>query len=292
MKTRNGVIKLIAVITLVALMAGLCGFTTVDGGVDYAPVTTSDFNATILTTESSYIVLRGDTLFKIAVKYFNDGKKYKEIASYNNIANPNLIYVGQELKIPQISTIYTPVEATPAVCETPVVATPPEVSVTPSPDTGTITVETAVPEPTPTEPVVTFKYIDCDLSTELQDYTNQICTTYGVPFELAMAVMYNESRFKVNAKNGCYLGLMQIGSYHMPYLTKAFGITDLMDPKSNILAGVAAYGGYIAKYKDYNKAIMCYALGEGGAQGYFKQGIYSTGYSRSVVAKMDEYLAR
>ena len=43
-----------------------------------------------------YVVKYGDTLSKIASKY---GTTYQELARINNISNPNLIYVGQILKI-------------------------------------------------------------------------------------------------------------------------------------------------------------------------------------------------
>ena len=40
---------------------------------------------------------RGDTLSGIAAKY---GTTYQKLASYNGIANPNVISVGQKIKIP------------------------------------------------------------------------------------------------------------------------------------------------------------------------------------------------
>lgn len=45
----------------------------------------------------TYTVKAGDTLSEIAVRY---GTTYQALASYNNIQNPNLIYVGQQLRIP------------------------------------------------------------------------------------------------------------------------------------------------------------------------------------------------
>lgn len=47
-------------------------------------------------TGTTYIVQKGDTLSGIASKY---GTTYQELAQYNNIANPNLIRVGQVIKI-------------------------------------------------------------------------------------------------------------------------------------------------------------------------------------------------
>ena len=44
----------------------------------------------------TYVVKKGDTLSGIAKRF---GTTYQKIASDNGIANPNLIYPGQELKI-------------------------------------------------------------------------------------------------------------------------------------------------------------------------------------------------
>ena len=48
----------------------------------------------------NYIVKSGDTLFNIARRYYGDGYKYKVISDYNNIKNPNLIYVNDKIIIP------------------------------------------------------------------------------------------------------------------------------------------------------------------------------------------------
>lgn len=47
--------------------------------------------------EIIYIVQKGDTLSKIASKYNN--VTYQQIAKWNNISNPNVINIGQKLKI-------------------------------------------------------------------------------------------------------------------------------------------------------------------------------------------------
>ena len=56
---------------------------------------------TINTETITYTVQRGDTLWAIARRY---GTTSEEIAEINNISNPNLIYSGQQLKIPTNST--------------------------------------------------------------------------------------------------------------------------------------------------------------------------------------------
>lgn len=47
----------------------------------------------------TYTVQKGDTLWNIAKKYLGDGSKYKELATLNNITNPNFLTVGQVLKL-------------------------------------------------------------------------------------------------------------------------------------------------------------------------------------------------
>lgn len=50
-------------------------------------------------TVKTYTVKAGDTLWNICKKQLGDGSKYKEIAKLNNIANPNLIYPNQKLRL-------------------------------------------------------------------------------------------------------------------------------------------------------------------------------------------------
>ena len=49
------------------------------------------------TNETVYTVKSGDTLTEIASKY---NTTYKKLAEYNGISDPDLIYVGQKIKIP------------------------------------------------------------------------------------------------------------------------------------------------------------------------------------------------
>ena len=51
-------------------------------------------------TERYYTVVKGDSLWAIAKKYYGSGHLYPKIAKANNIANPDIIYIGQTLLIP------------------------------------------------------------------------------------------------------------------------------------------------------------------------------------------------
>jgi hypothetical protein len=56
-----------------------------------------DFEPQPCPTAHAYIVRKGDTVYKIAQRY---GLDWRELAAYNHLANPDLIYPGQRLEIP------------------------------------------------------------------------------------------------------------------------------------------------------------------------------------------------
>lgn len=73
---------------------GLNGFGANSSVKPSSPASTNSANNSSTTV---YTVKSGDTLSGIASKY---GTTYQKLASYNNISNPDLIYVGQQIKIP------------------------------------------------------------------------------------------------------------------------------------------------------------------------------------------------
>lgn len=50
--------------------------------------------------DATYTIKAGDTLSSVAEKYFGDAMRYKDIAHFNNISNPDAIQAGQVIKIP------------------------------------------------------------------------------------------------------------------------------------------------------------------------------------------------
>lgn len=48
----------------------------------------------------SYTVIRGDTLWAIAVKQYNNGYRWVDIARTNNLSNPDIIHPGNILTLP------------------------------------------------------------------------------------------------------------------------------------------------------------------------------------------------
>lgn len=75
---------------------------------------------------STYVVQAGENLFRIALRF---GLTTAQLAEANNITNPALIFVGQELTIPGGADVVVTPDPEPEVTEEPVVETPaPEVT--------------------------------------------------------------------------------------------------------------------------------------------------------------------
>ena len=74
-------------------------------GSDEASRSSGDVTAAV--TETTYTVVSGDTLWKIAVKFYGDGNQWRKIYEDNRdvLSDPNKIYVGQVLKIRTGATI-------------------------------------------------------------------------------------------------------------------------------------------------------------------------------------------
>ncbi|MFO7916682.1 MAG: LysM domain-containing protein [Anaerolineae bacterium] len=51
---------------------------------------------------ATHVVQPGDTLSKLADRFYDDAEKAGVIAAFNDITDPNLIHVGQELRIPEV----------------------------------------------------------------------------------------------------------------------------------------------------------------------------------------------
>lgn len=133
------------------------------------------------------------------------------------------------------------------------------------------------------------KYYDVPLSNDLQDLIFSECVSKNVPSDLVIALIDVESDFnpKLISKTNDY-GLMQINICHKESLKKDLQITNLLDEKQNIKAGVYMLSGIVSKYSNVNQALMVYNCGEYGAKKLWNNGIFSTKYSKKVIEKIDE----
>jgi LysM repeat protein len=62
-------------------------------------------------TDYEYTVKAGDTLSALSKKFYRDAKHYSALAKYNHIQNPDLINIGQKIKIPIYLTVSTGTKA-------------------------------------------------------------------------------------------------------------------------------------------------------------------------------------
>jgi soluble lytic murein transglycosylase-like protein len=141
---------------------------------------------------------------------------------------------------------------------------------------------------TPTETPTIY---DIALSEDLQRYTYDVCTQYGVDYEMVLAVMHVESSYRVKVISHGNYGLMQINKINHKRLKAELGITDFLDARQNILAGVHMLAELQEKYMDANRVLMAYNRGEHGASHLWAKGIYSTKYSRAVMERAAELRA-
>lgn len=132
------------------------------------------------------------------------------------------------------------------------------------------------------------------LDDALQRYTYNLCVDYEIEeyYPLVLAVMRRESEFvpTIISKTNDY-GLMQINKINHKWLYEELEITDFLDEEQNIHAGVFMLSLYLHKYKDIDKALMAYNMGENGAKKCWAAGIYSTNYTRTTREQLELILS-
>lgn len=95
---------------LIILVVGILVFNyfNKNNKADLGPAQQTEMQQQDVSPESlpgKYTVKENDTLFTIAQKYYNDGYKYTEIVTANNLASADVIEVGQVLEIPKVEGI-------------------------------------------------------------------------------------------------------------------------------------------------------------------------------------------
>lgn len=133
-------------------------------------------------------------------------------------------------------------------------------------------------------------YYDIPLSKDLQLYTYNRCVEYGIPehYELILAMMWQESNYTpdiISATDD--YGIMQINACNHEWLSDLLGTTNFLDVYQNIDAGTYIISKMLLKYGDEHKALMAYNMGENGAALNWDAGIYTSSYSREIIAKRE-----
>ena len=128
----------------------------------------------------------------------------------------------------------------------------------------------AAPETQPaapeTQPTGNIRVTNVALSSDLTQYTLNLCSQYGVDSSVIFSVMYHESHFNAGATSGKGAqGLMQIIPRYSASRMAKLGVTNLYDPASNILVGIDLLAEYYHTYGSWNQALTAYRTGNAGS---------------------------
>ena len=146
----------------------------------------------------------------------------------------------------------------------------------------------AAPETQPTvpetQPTGSIRVTNVALSSDLTQYTLNLCSQYGVDSSVIFSVMYHESHFNAGATSGKGAqGLMQIIPKYSASRMAKLGVTNLYDPASNILVGIDLLAEYYYTYGSWNQALTAYRTGNaGGDSSYASTILGSVGMFQTV----------
>lgn len=135
-----------------------------------------------------------------------------------------------------------------------------------------------------------FIPLNVPLNEDLQEFIFYLSAGYNIDFTLVMALIQTESEFRADviSKSNDY-GLMQINTCNHDYLKETLGISDFLDPYSNIRGGMFILRKLFEKYETPEKVLMAYNMGETGASKLWEQGIYETNYSKAVLKNQQQF---
>ncbi|MFQ9610158.1 MAG: transglycosylase SLT domain-containing protein [Lachnospira sp.] len=119
------------------------------------------------------------------------------------------------------------------------------------------------------------------------------CKEYGVDYYTVLAIIERESGYHWDkvGDNGNSKGYMQIYEKWHTERMEAEGVTDLFNPYQNIRVGLNCLREIQDKYlasSGENCVLMVYNMGESTAKKLWAKDIYSSAYSREVIARAQE----
>ena len=149
-----------------------------------------------------------------------------------------------------------------------------------------------IPEPEPAvvveEEVFDPVREDIPLDAETQRLLYQACEETGITYELALAVIHQETGFRnIVGDDGASAGYMQVQQRWHKDRMERLGVTDLTDPYSNFLVGCDYLAELIEKECGLEWALHAYNGGPSYANKMAKAGKTSQ-YAKDVLNYMNE----
>ena len=129
------------------------------------------------------------------------------------------------------------------------------------------------PEPMTQEEIINFN-------------VETICSNYGIDPALVKSIIWHESRYNPEAKNGSCVGLMQVSTRWHAERAERLGVDDFYDIYGNILVGVDYLSDIFRNHKDPALVLMLYNMGNPAVKLYNSGHI--SNYAKSVLEKANE----
>ena len=129
---------------------------------------------------------------------------------------------------------------------------------------------------------------DIPLDEETQLLLYEACTEKGVPYELALAVINQETDFRnIIGDDGASTGYMQVQRRWHEDRMERLGVTDLADPYGNFLVGCDYLAELLGKDRGTEWALMAYNGGPTYANEMAKAGKISE-YAEDILNYMND----
>jgi len=129
---------------------------------------------------------------------------------------------------------------------------------------------------------------DIPLDAEIQLLLYQACEETGIQYELALAVIKQETDFRnIAGDSGFSIGYMQVQPRWHSDRMERLGVTDLADPYGNFLVGCDYLAEMLGKGRGLEWALMAYNGGPSYANDMAKAGRVSQ-YAKDVLNYMNE----
>ncbi len=117
----------------------------------------------------------------------------------------------------------------------------------------------------------------------IDKYIHDVCELYSIDIPLVQSMVYHESRYTANAKNGDCIGPLQVSKKWHTSRAEKLGV-DLQDTYGNILTGVDYLSELFNKYKDVKLVLMMYNMRHDTAMELYRNG-KTTNYVESVLTR-------
>ena len=138
---------------------------------------------------------------------------------------------------------------------------------------------------------LTMRFFDVPLSDDLQKHIWNTALDFGIDPLLVYAICEEESLFRANAvsKTNDY-GLMQINAINSEWLESHYGITDLLNPYQNIIAGCAILK-WTKSFTDgsLDQLLLFYGCGVGRGRELWAQGVTRLTFGDRMLSILEEY---